>query len=416
MTKQLKEFFPNFTVFKNESFSKLWLAQIVSECGNHLNYIALMTFLYNKTHNLLNVSLLLIIKAITRIIFSPISGAITDKYNKKNIILITDLVRGFIIILLIISFNVISIYILILILTIMEVLFRPAMSTILPELVTDKNLYKANSVISVTFDFISVIAPIVGGAIVSLSGYVCALSIDSATFFISFFIILFVKYKNNNNKIKDKDKDNYNFKYKFNIILKEIINNKIIFLLIVINTMLMLCGGALNVLLVPISNEMGKKMSLNLGSLFSAIGIGFLFGSVLLNIKFICDINEKVKIIIGLILMFIPIILWGLFSKIWYISLLAGFINGAGNTIFGVNSETLFILNSPKSRRGLYYGIANTFSNISNLISLSCVGILFSLMKLKYVLYLLALIMLITISFAFQINQNLNSDKVNELE
>ena len=86
--------FRNFTLLKVEKdYRKLFSAGIVNGIGDWFSQIAILTLLLVLTNSGLAVGLTLSIKLIPYLIFGPIGGALADRYSRKKIMIITDIIK-----------------------------------------------------------------------------------------------------------------------------------------------------------------------------------------------------------------------------------------------------------------------------------------------------------------------------------
>lgn len=72
-------------------FSFLWLGQLISAIGSALPAFAFEINVFQNTSSVTSYVLIYIFLLIPGIIFAPVSGIIVDSFNKKNILIITNL-------------------------------------------------------------------------------------------------------------------------------------------------------------------------------------------------------------------------------------------------------------------------------------------------------------------------------------
>jgi MFS transporter, DHA3 family, macrolide efflux protein len=170
-------------------FRRLLLAQIVSDVGDALTFVTLLFLVQRLTGSTVALAGLAISITIPSLVFGLLAGVYVDRWDRRKVMLYSDLARGVIVLGLVwvqsddllwlvylIAFSQAAI----------GTLFYPAKTALLPHLVGEKNLLAANS-ISQTSDIIfSLVGTIIAGL---LAGYLTnlwpAFAIDAATFFIS---------------------------------------------------------------------------------------------------------------------------------------------------------------------------------------------------------------------------------------
>ncbi|MBW2465983.1 MAG: MFS transporter [Deltaproteobacteria bacterium] len=78
----------------NKNYLLLWQGQTVSMLGVSLSMIALMLWIVETTDSATIMGSLLMVAAIPNIILGPLSGALADRYSRKKIIVVCDVVSG----------------------------------------------------------------------------------------------------------------------------------------------------------------------------------------------------------------------------------------------------------------------------------------------------------------------------------
>lgn len=184
-----------FSVFRNRSFASLWVGQLISGMGSALTTLAASILVFRITGSALSVGFMLIATAGPTILVGLFAGVFVDRYDRKRILLGSDLLRAFLIFLIpfLIPFNILWLYVLVALTSAVTQFFDSAHASILPEVSTDEELSAANalmaisSVGSTTFGFAA------AGLIVSRFNIDLAFYLDAFTFIISAGLILFTR-------------------------------------------------------------------------------------------------------------------------------------------------------------------------------------------------------------------------------
>ena len=131
----------------NPSFSALWTGQIISLFGDRVNQIALAAFVYEVTKSPLAVALTFFVGMVPNLILSPIAGAFVDRWDQKQVLVVSDILRAAAVMLLPVAvlYNVWLAYPVVFVLTTISIFFRPARQAILPRIVPEEDLLAANS-------------------------------------------------------------------------------------------------------------------------------------------------------------------------------------------------------------------------------------------------------------------------------
>lgn len=81
----------------NKNFVLLWQGQLVSQIGSMAYAVALMFWLKEATGSATLVGLVMMVSAIPGVLLGPFAGAYADRHSRRNIIVVTDLLRGIVI-------------------------------------------------------------------------------------------------------------------------------------------------------------------------------------------------------------------------------------------------------------------------------------------------------------------------------
>lgn len=159
------------------------------------------------------------------ILLSPIFGALTDKYSKKKIIIISDFLNGALMILIYflwdIGDNIFLIYIGSALSGIFSNLVSISFEAGKPEIFTKEKLTRVNSITVMITSLSNILGPILGGVIYSFFDLKFFILINGLSFFISMVFECFLFFT--------EDKSNLNNYKNENIYIKYIYNNKKVF-------------------------------------------------------------------------------------------------------------------------------------------------------------------------------------------
>ena len=81
-------------VRENRNFKYLWYGQIVSLFGDWFNLIASATLVASLTGSGLAVGGLFVVRMLAPFLISPLAGVAADRYNRKKLLILTDVVRA----------------------------------------------------------------------------------------------------------------------------------------------------------------------------------------------------------------------------------------------------------------------------------------------------------------------------------
>jgi DHA3 family macrolide efflux protein-like MFS transporter len=173
----------------NGSFSALWSGQLISLFGDRLNQLALVAVVAISTGSALATGLVFFAATLPNLLLSPIAGTFVDRWDHKEVMVVSDILRGAIVLILPIAAvtNIILVYPLIFLVTSISVFFRPARVALLPQIVPEEDLLSANSALWVGETIADVIGYPLAGLFVYLLGSAVPLAfwVDAATYLAS---------------------------------------------------------------------------------------------------------------------------------------------------------------------------------------------------------------------------------------
>ncbi|MBD7911566.1 MULTISPECIES: MFS transporter [Clostridium] len=181
----------NLKLLKDRNLVLLITAKFISLIGSQLQTFALSLYVLALTGSATNFAIVTAISIIPRIVIGPLAGVIADWFNRKKIIVYTDLLSGIIVGIYWVMFrlngeiSLIGIYFLAVILSVISSIFLPAISTILPSIVKKDDLVDANGLDSLTTNIGNLIAPLIGGILFTTLGLEGILLINSISFIFS---------------------------------------------------------------------------------------------------------------------------------------------------------------------------------------------------------------------------------------
>lgn len=182
-----------FAIFKNRNFSLLWFGQLISSIGSALTTLAASVLVFRETGSTLSVGLMLIATSGPTIAIGLLAGVFVDRYDRKRIMLIADLLRGLLILLIpsLIHLHLNWLYIIVALTSGISQFFDSAHASVLPEVASDEELSSANALMSVSSVGSQMIGFAAAGMIVAKLPVEWAFYLDAASFGVSALLILF---------------------------------------------------------------------------------------------------------------------------------------------------------------------------------------------------------------------------------
>jgi MFS family permease len=181
------------SLLRNPNFRMLWTGQIISDFGDSLTNLALLIIINQLTSSTAALATMLIMLAIPQVTFGLVAGVYVDRWNRKTVMIASDVVRGVLVLGFIFVSSVDVLWLMYLIGFVQAsvgTLFTPARSALLPNLVERDALLPANSISQSSRIIFNVLGTGAAGVLVAATSMVWpAFVVDGASFLASAFLI-----------------------------------------------------------------------------------------------------------------------------------------------------------------------------------------------------------------------------------
>jgi len=166
----------------------------VSAIGDWLYIVALLVVIYSETGDPILLGLFGAVRSIPYIVLSVPAGVIADRYDRRLVLLVTDLARAACMVgmtvVLVSGGPVLALVALSILAACFSTFFYPAIGAYVPNLVKDeRQLGPANSAWASLDNLGFVVGPVLGGILVAVGGTTLAFVINALTFLVIAFIL-----------------------------------------------------------------------------------------------------------------------------------------------------------------------------------------------------------------------------------
>lgn len=171
-------------------FLFLWLAQIFSQLVFNMVNFVLLILVFEQTSKNTAVAGLVFSFTLPALLFGMLAGVYVDRRDKKNILLLTNIVRAFLVILLFfVKENIFLIFVLSFFISTATQFFVPAEASSIPRIVGKNLLITANSLFTITL-YSSIFAGyLMAGPALKFLGFGNTFLLSSALYFLAAFFI-----------------------------------------------------------------------------------------------------------------------------------------------------------------------------------------------------------------------------------
>jgi MFS family permease len=179
----------------NRAFRALFGARVISFTGDSLSLVALMLYVADTTGQAIAVSLLLLVGDFVPSLLAPLTGAVSDKFGLRRVMITCELIQGAImtLIALALPMPLPLLLALVAVRAIAGQVFQPASRAAIPALVRDRDLESANSTLGFGTNGAEAVGPLLAAALFPLLGIRGVLLVDAATFFVSAALLIAVR-------------------------------------------------------------------------------------------------------------------------------------------------------------------------------------------------------------------------------
>ncbi len=381
-------------LLRNSDFLLLWLSQVVSQFGDKLNQMALIAWAYSvMPGSSFQMAKLIFFTIVPVFIVGPFAATAVDRMDYRKTMYICDLLRALAIFS--IPFFVLPkqlilpVYLMVFISFSLTRLFVPAKMSIVPNIVEERDLLPANSLLSLTGVVAAMFGLGFGGIMVQQLGVSAGFYVDAGTFLFSSVAIYMigVRYRPRNISFAQEavgiwqvmwNGIKYVFKGKILKDMKEGITylfeeEKIKHLIGLSFLLWTLLGGVYATGIVFIQETLGSATA-DLGMLVVFLGIGVLLGALLLG-KYAKEIDRFWLLYVSLIavcfflFIFAVIMRFELQHKFGWASLLVFLIGLSGSPIMMI-SQTIVHETANEQMFGRIFGVMEIIIHLAFVVAM----------------------------------------------
>lgn len=352
------------TLKELKTFIILWLTQALSSLGSSMTGFALVIWLYNDSGSALITALLTVCSYAPYVIVSIFAGAISDKWNKKAVMLVCDSFAALTTVCVLVLFKTGSLevwhlYILNALNGLMNSVQSPASDVAATLLTPEKHYQKTSAMRYFSNSLVSILTPVIAAAIVSVAGLDAVIAFDLATFAVAFTVLLFFikipevpQNESSKETLLQSAKGGISYLGRNKGILCMIL------FLSAINFIASIYNAALPALILSKSNEAA------LGAVSSSAGIATLVGSVIATV--FPKPKSRSKTICACLLVSMStenfLLAFGNNTIAWCIGAVLGWLF---IPLMSANYDVIFRSTVPKEMLGRVYSVRNTLQFFS---------------------------------------------------
>lgn len=331
-------------------FFILWIGQLLSDIGSEITGFALGIWVYQQTQSATLYAMLMGLYVLPSILLSPVVGAVTDRWNRRWVMLASDFGAGLttVALAIVLYTNTLPISLIAILITLNAVcgsFMAPAYMAATTQLVAEKDLDRASGMTQLGSSIGQLAAPVLGGLLLYEVGLTGILILDIITFFIAVITQAFIR-------IPPIPKDYAptegsllkNFWQGFKFLQKHPGLSVLLMVFVIKNFVMSIAYVATTPYILSFSSEVV------LGSIFSIGGIGMLLGSLVLSI-FPMKRSRIRSLIVFCLLGGVTLVALGFSRTIWAF-MLGSFLFFLGTPFIYSAGQVIFQKQVPQALQG----------------------------------------------------------------
>jgi MFS transporter, DHA3 family, macrolide efflux protein len=275
----------NRPLLLTRDFGLVWSGQLISQIGDGVSKLALLWFVYAVTGSPLKTSVIGLLQTIPPIVLGPLIGVYVDRLPKKVLLITSDVLRALLIGLIpclipVESFTVSVLYVLVFLHAIATAVFGPALTAAIPAFVPKRQFTAANALLQGTTSLGIIFGPALSGLGIAAYGSQEVLCLNAATYMISAAFLLLVRFRNPVTPVSSPAARSTMLQDLIEGFRYSVVTQPRLLLLTSIAALYTFGTSALNALFPVFARKMLGLGPVEVGYLWSALGVGLLVTSI----------------------------------------------------------------------------------------------------------------------------------------
>jgi len=287
----------------SRDFTWLWAGQVISQIGDGLARVALLWFVYDLTGSALKMITVGLLQTIPPLLLGPLAGVYMDRVAKRAAMIVMDTVRAGLLTLIPVLYgfdllNLTGLYVLVFVISLFSMAYGPALSAAIPLMVKHDELTSANAIMQSSVTIGQLFGPAISGLLISFIGAQNVLYANAATFLVSAACKIPIRIKATRAEgiplsIHGMVRDlRQGFRFVF-------VQHPVLMLLMLVASLSFMGSTGFIYLLPVIGKRVLHAEAVELGWLWSSLGVGILFTTVWLAVQEEANFCRRLWVIMG---------------------------------------------------------------------------------------------------------------------
>ncbi len=381
MTEQRRARFRD--LLADPAYRQLFLAQTASRAGDAFRTVAMAIVVFQLTGSGLGTAGVVVAEILPVLLLAPIAGELVDRLPRRRVMIAADVWRaGLLALLPLIDTQVVAVYAVAFGLSVGSVFFNPASGSLVPTLVTERQLVAANSGLWTAAVLAQIVLAPLAGGIVATVGATPAFVLNAATYAVSALLLLRLQVPGRPASTAVAG----SWAARVGAGLSLLATDRLLRVLALGQLLAALSAGATSALLIVLAERHLGVGAQGFGLLIGAIGIGAVAGPFMLTR--LTDDPRRPVFVFG------PYLLRGVVDVVVAslsalpVALAAMAAYGLGTSTGAVTFSSLLQASTPEALRGRVFAGMDLLWQSGRLVSLIGGGLLADVFGIRAVYYL----------------------------
>jgi len=357
------------------------MGQIVSEIGDHFNNIAVFALALDLTHSGMVVTGIMLARAIPAVTIGPLAGVLLDRFDRKRIMIASDLMRAVVALGFILTVTTHRIWVLYLcsaLLMVASPFFTAGRSAILPTIANTDEIHTANSLTQTTQWMTLTVGAFLASTVIAV-GYMWAFVFNALSFVFSAWAIGNLRTPRGAFRVERKNLTETEVVrpwHEYREGLRYMASVPLVLAIMLLSVGWATGGGAAQILFALFGAGVFKAGAAGIGAIWGCAGLGLLLGGVLGNWVGTRLSFDNYKLVV-----FVDFIVHGaayvLFSQMRRLDLALVFIalSRASMSVNSILNYSYLLRTVPNQYRGRVFATMETFTWTTMMLSMMGAGI-----------------------------------------
>jgi MFS family permease len=168
----------------------VWLGQSISQVADRIHNLVLTWWILQRTNDAAMVGQILLAASLPQVLFAPLGGTLADRWNRKSILIASNLARATIVAALAVAdfsgkLTVPELFLATAAINTIAAIFQPTLFATIPSLVEESQVMRASSLQDAVANGAGILGPALGGVIVATVGPPSAFALDAICYVIA---------------------------------------------------------------------------------------------------------------------------------------------------------------------------------------------------------------------------------------